>query len=154
MQEKPTTNAKLMSFKPAHHPVTLHNPTAASLARALEALEIAHRPGSKPSKASTLTTKFAKPALTVPQAPKFATDERLKDRHAFDEKLRLKDEQRRTLEEAERLEREKLDAEEVRRLRRLMEANARANVHELPAWYKDRRPSPQEEVGAQGEFAS
>lgn len=62
----------------------------------------------------------------------------MKDRLAFDDLVRRKEEEKRSADEAARLEEEKRKEEEVKQLRRLLDENARANVHEVPEWYKER----------------
>lgn len=126
-------------FKPAHHPATMAQPTAASLNRALATIaasaseKVNHPPAAKPS---TLAPNAAQFKPTVPQAPKFATDERMKERLAFDDLIRRKEEEKRLAEEAARIEEEKRKEEEVKQLRRLLDENARANP--VPEWYKER----------------
>ncbi|KAG8893213.1 hypothetical protein FRC00_010840 [Tulasnella sp. 408] len=141
----------LQTFKPAHHPATLDKPTAASLSRALATVsQSENQPptsGKAPKKNSTLAT-HAKFQPTVPNAPKLATDERMKERSAFDETIRKKEEERRRAEEAEREAEEQRKEQEVKELRKLLDDTARANAHPVPEWYKERPKLKKETDGA------
>lgn len=101
-----------------------------------------------PKKTSTLATN-AKFQPTVPQAPKFATDERMKERSAFDEALRMKEEERQKAEEAEQEAEERRKEEEVKELRKVLDETAKANVHPVPEWYKE-RPKLKKETDSAG----
>ncbi|KAG9012584.1 hypothetical protein FRB94_005519 [Tulasnella sp. JGI-2019a] len=128
-------------FKVAHHPVNLSRPTQASLTRALATISGTTntnpipQPLSKPSTLSLANTAF-KP--TVPQELNLATATRMKERNAFDEAVRRKDEERQMAEEERRKEEEHKKDQEVKALRKLLDETAKANVHEAPEWYKDR----------------
>ncbi|KAG9048040.1 hypothetical protein FS837_000928 [Tulasnella sp. UAMH 9824] len=141
----------LQTFKPAHHPATLDKPTAASLSRALATVsQSENQPptgGKAPKKNSTLAT-HAKYQPTVPNAPKLATDERMKERSAFDEAIRKKEEERRKAEEAEQEAEERRKEQEVKELRKLLDETARANAHPVPEWYKERPKLKKETDGA------
>lgn len=62
----------------------------------------------------------------------------MKEREAYDEGLRQKEEQRRKEEEERLLAEGRTKEEEVKALRRVLDETAKANVHEPPEWYKDR----------------
>ncbi|KAK0476412.1 hypothetical protein IW261DRAFT_422127 [Armillaria novae-zelandiae] len=77
-----------------------------------------------------------------PIAKEFSTDERIKERRMFDERIKEKEaEMERALEER-RKQREQEEEKEVRELRR----KAVPKAHEVPEWYKDapRRVRPTE----------
>lgn len=77
-----------------------------------------------------------------PIAKEFSTDERIKERRIFDERIKEKEaEMERALEER-RKQREQEEEREVRELRR----KAVPKAHEVPEWYKDapRRVRPTE----------
>ncbi len=68
-----------------------------------------------------------------PIAKEFSTDERIKERRIFDERIKEKEaEMERALEER-RKQREQEEEREVRELRR----KAVPKAHEVPEWYKD-----------------
>ncbi|KAG8903655.1 hypothetical protein FRB99_002893 [Tulasnella sp. 403] len=128
-----------LTFKPAHHPAVLNRPTVASLNRALATVNHPNAPSSAhpTPKPSTLASGH-KLKPTVPQSTKFATDTRMKDRLVFDEAIRKKEEEKRKLEEAEKLDEARRKDDEVRALRKALDDHLRANVHNVPEWYKER----------------
>ncbi|KAG9011447.1 hypothetical protein FRB90_007260 [Tulasnella sp. 427] len=152
IKQKPSTKVVLQTFKPAHHPATLDKPTAASLSRALATVsQSENQPptaGKAPSKKTSTLATHAKFQPTVPQAPKFALDERMKERSVFDEVLRQKEEERQKAEEAELEAEERRKEQEVKELRKLLDETARANVHPVPEWYKERPKLKKEADGA------
>ena len=135
-KENRPTPKPVIVFKPAHHPANVARPTESSIAHAIAQLS-ALKPKLPTKQSHSHLISGFKP--TIPQAPNFATDARMREREAFDEHIRLKEEERRLEEEKQTEEDQRKAEDEVKELRRLMDEHARANVHPVPQWYEERR---------------
>lgn len=75
----------------------------------------------------------AKAKATQPKTPGLKTKTRVKQRHAFDEQIKEKEKIVIKLREANLKEREEQARQEIRELRKKLDANVRANP--VPDWY-------------------
>lgn len=82
----------------------------------------------------------------VPFPIRFKTDERVKERQKFDERMKLKEREMERAMEQRRREREEEEEREVKALRK----RAIPKAHEVPEWYKEAPKKKDKGIGSVG----